>query len=132
MPSDMTFRLAFGSWGNALRAAGYEPSKWIPSKNGITRKGTRNKSRKIVDALGYESVFEPLHPVAARNGYARVHRMVVYDAGLLTDLTMEVHHINGHKRDNRLENLQVLTKAEHTRLTWTGRKRKNESPELLQ
>ena len=25
----------------------------------------------------------------------------------------EVHHINGNKRDNRLENLQVLEKTEH-------------------
>lgn len=86
-------------------------------------KGSRNKQRKLVDGLGYDTVFEPGHPMAMKNGYVRVHRMVAYDVGLLTDKTLEVHHINGNKRDNRLENLQVLDKASHTKITWTGKTR---------
>lgn len=33
-----------------------------------------------------------------------------------------VHHINGNKHDNRLENLQVLSASEHSRLENVGRK----------
>lgn len=29
-----------------------------------------------------------------------------------------VHHINGNKKDNRPENLQVMTQAEHIKLHW--------------
>jgi hypothetical protein len=113
----MLVRLRFGSWGKFLKVMGVEPVKFIPTKNGITRKGTRNKKRKKVDALGYVTIFEPTHPVANKNGYARLHRIVAYNAGLLTDLSMEVHHINGNRKDNRLENLQVISKIEHAKIS---------------
>jgi hypothetical protein len=35
-----------------------------------------------------------------------------------------VHHINGDRLDNRIENLAVLSKAEHTRLHMTGLKKR--------
>lgn len=82
-----------------------------------------NKYKKIRYSLGYQITYAPRHPVADKTGKARVHRMIVYDAGLLVDLSMEVHHVNGIKTDNRLENLQVLTKSEHASLTWKGVKR---------
>ena len=40
-----------------------------------------------------------------------------------------VHHINGNKTDNRPENLEIMTRAEHTRLHATGAK---QSPEKLE
>ena len=37
--------------------------------------------------------------------------------GRRLDANEDVHHINGVKTDNRIENLQVLGHAEHTRVT---------------
>lgn len=38
-----------------------------------------------------------------------------------------VHHINENQRDNRLENLQVMSRAEHTRMHNTGRPKGTET-----
>jgi len=69
----------------------------------------------IVHAEGYLSVWMPDHPLARADGYVFVHRQVAWDAGLLTDPALEVHHRNEDKADNRLDNLEILTKSEHAR-----------------
>src|SRR3990167_9788897 len=98
MPSDMPVRQRFGNWNNFLKIMGLKPIKWIPSQNGFTRKGTRNKTRKeIIDGYGYINVFEPKHPMARKNGYIKLHRKIMYDAGLLKNSVLEVHHLNGNK-----------------------------------
>ena len=95
-------------------------------------KGSRNKKgvRRLLNKWGYYELFEPSHPMAKKNGYIREHRMIAYDKGLLKNPEDEVHHINGIKTDNRVENLQVLSKPEHTSISWKGKKRKPMSPEL--
>lgn len=95
-------------------------------------KGSRNKVRGIViNHNGYATVFEPQHPMAMKNGYVLVHRMMAYDAGKLTDRSMEINHINENKLDNRLENFEVLTKVEHAKISTplgTKRPRHNSKP----
>lgn len=94
-------------------------------------KGARNKKgvSRILTIHGYYEVFHPKHPLAKRNGYVPEHRMIAWDAGLLTDSSMEVHHKNEIKTDNRLENFEILTKQQHTAITWTGKKRGAWTPE---
>jgi hypothetical protein len=81
-------------------------------------RGSRNKSRRVlINHNGYAQVFEPKHPMAMKNGYVLLHRMMAYDSGLLTDRSMEINHINSDKLDNRLDNFEVLTKAAHARIS---------------
>lgn len=62
---------------------------------------------------GYREVFAGDHPLARRNGFVLEHRKVVYDAGIEVPDGHVVHHINGDRLDNRLENLEVLSSSQH-------------------
>lgn len=56
------------------------------------------------------------------NGVKRDQHRYLMEQYLGRTLTSSevVHHRNENKRDNRLENLQVMTRAEHARLHQTG------------
>ena len=73
-------------------------------------------SYRRVRGDGYVDLWRPDHPIATGIGYVAEHRMVAWDAGLLTDPNLQVHHKNHDKTDNRIENLEVLDVAEHARL----------------
>lgn len=57
------------------------------------------------------------HPNADAQGYVKEHTLVMSEH-LGRPLTPEeiVHHKDGNKQNNSLDNLQVMTKSEHTRL----------------
>ncbi|WMM74441.1 HNH endonuclease [Rhodococcus pyridinivorans] len=69
------------------------------------------KPRRRVTNDGAILLYEPQHPAAIKggstDGYVLEHRKVAWDAGLLTDLSQTVAHINGDRSDNRIENLRV-------------------------
>lgn len=48
-----------------------------------------------------------------RKGSILLHYVVWYLAGRTAPCGFEIHHINGNHLDNRLENLELLTHAEH-------------------
>ena len=52
----------------------------------------------------------------------RQHRYIMEQhLGRTIPSDMDVHHINGNKQDNRIENLMVLPKSEHARISNKGR-----------
>ncbi len=85
----------------------------------IARKGEKSSSWKGGSKKtkgGYICVLNPEHKRADRNGYVMEH-IVVFEreTGIEVPLNCCIHHLNGNKSDNRIENLCMMTRATHTR-----------------
>lgn len=73
------------------------------------------RPRRRVGNTGYVFIWEPAHPLAMRDHYVLEHRKVWFDAHGEIPTGHHVHHINGDKTDNRLENLEVKAPSDHHR-----------------
>lgn len=88
-------------------------------KLNANQKGENNgawKGGKIISSLGYVMILKHDHPRAKSNGgYVHEHILVMEEKiGRYIDNKKEsVHHINGIKTDNRIENLVLMTICEH-------------------
>lgn len=86
--------------------------------------------RKIVDGYGK---IRPHHKdwYVGSDGYLKIgktryHRYLMEKhIGRKLNRNEEVHHINGVKTDNRIENLEILSSSEHTRKHWDGKCMRN-------
>lgn len=113
------------------------------SQYGLT--GDKNSSFKgseIISNYGYILEYCPGHPkpcdLSVKTERVRQHRLVIernyqnFDSKYFEEINgwvvlkdeYDVHHINEIKTDNRLENLQILTREEHTALHNTIRSKK--------
>ncbi len=72
---------------------------------------------KIVSKGDYNYAIVREHPNRTKNGYVLEHRVIIENRlGRLLNADEVVHHINGNKKDNRPENLEVMSASEHCRL----------------
>lgn len=60
---------------------------------------------------------DPVHPKANSKGLYPLHRVLMeIKLGRILEDFEEVHHIDENKNNDSVDNLEVLTKSEHTKL----------------
>lgn len=66
---------------------------------------------------GYKYILFPEHPKATKAGYVLEHRLIMEKhIGRYLNENECVHHINENTLDNRIENLEVVSPAEHVKI----------------
>lgn len=74
----------------------------------------RWKGGSYVTIGGYIMILKPDHPEADCHGYVYEHRFVMEQKiGRLLKSEEHIHHINRDRKDNRPENLQIVSNSEH-------------------
>jgi hypothetical protein len=118
LPSDMPIRVNFGDWTSFVKACGKEPRRSeisiqarlssIKARTG--EKGGNNKGGRYMDKWGYVQMWKPEHPNCKSAGYIHEHRYLMSEKlGRPLRAGENIHHINGIRHDNRIENLELWT-----------------------
>lgn len=96
-------------------------------EHGHIMKGKNHYNYKngISNVNEYKLIYKPYYKYSFINGYVREHRyiMYLYLSILNNKITyiedFDVHHKNKKTKDNRIENLQLISRSEHTKLEKT-------------
>lgn len=95
------------------------PVKFINGHQGRGKYNTnyKNGSKQVNK---YNKILKHDHPHGDIHGYVMQHRLIyehylkiLFDEDVFIPRKYDVHHINGIKNDNRLINLQMVTRKEH-------------------
>lgn len=98
---------------------------------------TPKTGKQVLDAKGYAMIFKPFHVRATKAGYVKHHRLVMetylsicLGYRTILDSSLVIHHRNKDRKDNRLENLELMTVEMHNNIEqgsrntyynrWTG------------
>jgi len=102
--------------------------------NSYYKKGNKNfwKGGKYRTTAGYVYRYSPNHPHATKSGYVLEHRLVM-EKHLGRYLKKkdpickdeQIHHINGIKDDNRIENLELSNVHKHRSMHTQGKNNPN-------
>lgn len=100
-----------------MKDNGYLP-RAAYKRNQLGENNSYWRGGKSISSHGYVYIKSPGHPRANNSGDYVFEHIIVAEDVLGRFLTNEevVHHINGMKTDNRVCNLYLTTKSEHTRM----------------
>ncbi len=77
--------------------------------------------RKGLRKSGYVDIYAPDHPLANSNGYVYEHRLVACEKwGIFVVQNMQVHHKDGDRSNNKIENLEIINISKHTSMHQRG------------
>ena len=114
---------------------GFRKNKEIEFKNRSEAKAGKNSYNwnggKSTSAHGYVLIKCSLHPRADSKGYVLEHILVwEHETGITVEKGLCIHHLNGIKNDNRIENLCLRKFGAHTVYHHLGKKYSEESKKM--
>ena len=72
---------------------------------------------KMSKMANRNAIYNPNHPKANNSGYILYSRYLMEDKiGRKLNTEEHIHHINGDKLDDRIENLMIVTRNEHAKI----------------
>lgn len=108
---EMKARLSMFNKGKKLTES---QRKKISERNSCNYNGLNGYGHTKQHNKGYVLAYVPKHPRAHKDGYQMLHTVLMErELGRYLADDEVVHHINHDRKDNRIENLQLMKKNEH-------------------